>query len=605
MVAILIIPKLLSLKNRFLQVFDKLSYQSRAVYAPKKHIHNHDIAIHNEEFDDQSFPQKKNSLVTLFFQVFKKKETIITFSTLIIFQFIYSSTAALLTYIKKNPTLSVLPPSFILSSILFTLLIMIFLSNLISAITLFYSSDDLDLLLAAPLEKFTFFVGRFIHLFINTSWMPIVFLCPFLFAHGVHYQAGFTFFISIPLLLTPFFILPSGIAVITATLLCIALPPRNSLKRRILNGLVVILIILLILVCIKKKAFTINSQEQILEYMHLVWLPHATWSPANWVAGVLEALLFQNSLFFQYQITALYSSALFIISLAFLVIFLFHEYAYTKYKEIYPILKRKDFFIAQLFDLLLLCFEERFRPVIKKDWSTLTREVSQIIEIVLLLSLATLFTYNVRVFVIFEALRGAEKLWWSYMFFGINTVIGSFLSIAIASRFVYPSLSREGKAFWIIQSSPLSLEALLKAKFYSWLVTITLITSFIIVSGTYFLNISGLTLFLSIPFAYLTAYSIVSLAIGFGCIYANFTWESPSDLSGSYGSFLFMVSGICIVLLTLLPLYILLKIHSFNHFITEDFYILTMIGTIILQALLYPRMQNKIFNISIQGLELI
>jgi ABC-2 type transport system permease protein len=48
----------------------------------------------------------------------------------------------------------------------------------------------------------------------------------------------------------------------------------------------------------------------------------------------------------------------------------------------------------------------------------------------------------------------------------LNVGLAAFVLSAIAARFVFPAVSTEGEAFWIIQAAPVALKTFLWIKFF-------------------------------------------------------------------------------------------------------------------------------------------
>ncbi|MEI5604341.1 putative ABC transporter permease subunit, partial [Streptomyces brasiliscabiei] len=57
----------------------------------------------------------------------------------------------------------------------------------------------------------------------------------------------------------------------------------------------------------------------------------------------------------------------------------------------------------------------------------------------------------------------------------VNLAMGAFVLSAVAVRFVFPAVSAEGSAFWIVRSSPVSMKAFLWSKFWTGLVPVLLL----------------------------------------------------------------------------------------------------------------------------------
>ena len=70
----------------------------------------------------------------------------------------------------------------LLDVVLLALTSVLLLSNVITALTSFFLSDDLDLLVSAPIAPRTFFAARFSEQVVQSSWMVLAFGFPVLLA---------------------------------------------------------------------------------------------------------------------------------------------------------------------------------------------------------------------------------------------------------------------------------------------------------------------------------------------------------------------------------------------------------------------------------------
>jgi hypothetical protein len=59
--------------------------------------------------------------------------------------------------------------------------------------------------------------------------------------------------------------------------------------------------------------------------------------------------------------------------------------------------------------------------------------------------------------------------------------------------------------------------------------------------------------------SFFVTYGIVSVGIGLGAHFADFSWEHPSQLILSLGSLLFMLASSALVMINIIPLTILLR----------------------------------------------
>ena len=122
----------------------------------------------------------------------------------------------------------------------------------------------------------------------------------------------------------------------------------------------------------------------------------------------------------------------------------------------------------------------------------------------------------------------------------------------VCVRFVFPAVSAEGAAFWIIRTAPISLRAFLWSKFWTGLVPVFVLTE-------------GLTIAANAPARHrsvaphrlgdrglLHGFALVGLATGLGARYPRFNAENPSQVAGSYGGVAFMILAVLFMILLII-----------------------------------------------------
>ena len=139
-----------------------------------------------------------------------------------------------------------------------------------------------------------------------------------------------------------------------------------------------------------------------------------------------------------------------------------------------------------------------------------------------------------------------------------NLGLGSCVISAIATRLVFPSVSLEGKCFDLLRSAPLGLAQLLRYKFLVWLLPVTAIALVVLVSGSLAIFVPLDAILATAFIAICLSISIVGLAIGIGGVYAEFDWDSPSQIATNYGSLVFMFFATVCIFISLIPAAVLL-----------------------------------------------
>jgi ABC-2 type transport system permease protein len=114
----------------------------------------------------------------------------------------------------------------------------------------------------------------------------------------------------------------------------------------------------------------------------------------------------------------------------------------------------------------------------------------------------------------------------------------------VCARFVFPAVSAEGAAFWIIRTAPISLRAFLWSKFWIGLLPVFVLTEGLTVSANAFLGIDPFLRLVAAATVLFMSLAMVGLATGLGARYPRFNAENPSQVAGSYGAVAFMIVAV-------------------------------------------------------------
>ncbi len=127
---------------------------------------------------------------------------------------------------------------------------------------------------------------------------------------------------------------------------------------------------------------------------------------------------------------------------------------------------------------------------------------------------------------------------------GIQIGVILFFISAIILRFVFPSLSQEGKTSWIIGSVPLNFGEIFKAKykFYSKLLLFISLISLLVYIVP--LGVAVEIAIISISILFISTMVLVMLGLGMGALFINFETDDPQALSTSAPGVVLILSSI-------------------------------------------------------------
>lgn len=186
------------------------------------------------------------------------------------------------------------------------------------------------------------------------------------------------------------------------------------------------------------------------------------------------------------------------------------------------------------------------RAFIVKDVNLFAREPSLWLQFLIFFGILFFYFVNIRRF----SYHLLEPMWKNLIAF-----LNSFSILCIVSsmsiRFVFPQWSLEGRNFWILKLSPLSLKKIFMEKFLVAGVILSLIALALISVSNYMLRIPPLFSFLIIFIILISTVTTVSISLGFGGYFANFTEEYYLKAVESLGGFIAIVITFGYIILTI------------------------------------------------------
>ncbi|MDB4915305.1 MAG: hypothetical protein JWM95_2949 [Gemmatimonadetes bacterium] len=129
----------------------------------------------------------------------------------------------------------------------------------------------------------------------------------------------------------------------------------------------------------------------------------------------------------------------------------------------------------------------------------------------------------------------------------LNLVLAGFVLASIAARFIFPSVSLEGRTLWLLKSSPLPMPDLLWAKFWVGTLPLLLLALGIVVVTNILLQVSDFMFAVSLMTMTLMTLALCGMALGFGTLFPQFETENAAQIPTSFGGLLYMIAAIGLI----------------------------------------------------------
>ena len=436
-----------------------------------------------------------------------------------------------------------------ISWLFLTFLSFLAFSGVVTALSTFFLSDDLRLLMAAPVASRRLFYARFTRTVVQSSWMVVIFIVPVLLGAGIARCATPAFFATALLTIVPFVVIPVAIGAAVTLLLVNVFPARRARDILMLMGLLFAASIVLLLRFVQpEQLLRVESLPEITDFFATLQSPITPLLPSFWAGEVLFASLKGTRDLL--HLAALWSTAAALTLALALAYGRWHFAGFSKAQE-----ARKARFTRLVFldaGARALPLSTVRRHLLVKDVKVFMRDVSQWSQLLLLLALMLVYLYNFRVLDLerIPYMSGVLKNIYALL----NLGMAGFVMATVAVRFVFPAVSAEGAAFWIIRTAPITMHDFLWSKFWAGLVPVLILTECLTVVANEFLGVDPFLKWVSAVAIVFMSVALVGLATGLGARYPRFAADNPSQVAGSYGGIAFMVAAVLFVGITIVLL---------------------------------------------------
>ena len=221
--------------------------------------------------------------------------------------------------------------------------------------------------------------------------------------------------------------------------------------------------------------------------------------------------------------------------------------------------RREGYLSDRLLHWIVSPFPTEAKPIMVKDIKTFLRDATQWSQLFLLMALIVVYLYNIRVLPLDHFTLPTLALRTAVSF--VNLGLAGFVLSAVAIRFAFPSVSLEGKAFWIIQTSPLSFRPYLWSKFLLNLFPLLLLGTLLVLLSNLLLRVQAFMMTLSLVTIFLLTFGITAITVGMGALYPKFDHDHVAEISTSFGGAACMILCMSFVGATVLieawPVYLL------------------------------------------------
>jgi len=426
---------------------------------------------------------------------------------------------------------------FMLQQLIHTLFLSFFgllaLSSMSSAISGFYMSREIPFLVSSPVSPSAFILQRFTLVFVQSSWMILIFGAPPFFAYANRLGLGWDFIAG----WAPAFFLLVTIPVVlgcTLGMLLMKLLPASRVNQAVsfISLAVAAMVIMLFRMSRPERLFMDVPTEEVMDFVKAMTVPESPFMPTSWATKAVISLSTEGAgeVYWKNILILLIASVL--TTVLFYVVFrCFYRNSLASVDEGKVKKRKKGITLVER-------VMGRYHPItgsyLTKDILLFARDPSRWTQMFLLGALVVLYVYNAYSF----PLGG---MFYRNLVAFLNLAISGFVLSALCVRFVFPSVSLEGQALWITLSSPVSMKRFFMAKYLFAALPLCLISLILSITTNLVMGVRGGMMLLCSVASLAMALALTGLSLGMGAMYPRFDFENEAQVPASPGGVASMI----------------------------------------------------------------
>lgn len=423
-----------------------------------------------------------------------------------------------------------------LSMLLYVFFVTVNVGNMIVSFGTLYRSQEVGFLMSLPISHAKIFLIKFVdNFFYSSSTLTLIGLAVLL-GYGSHFDMPWYFyFVVIFFVMLPFMLI-SGILAVTALMLLIRIGARIGFR-----------LLLMLLVGAYAASvyayFRITNPMALVEDVMKLWPnvndylgyldpPFVKFLPNHWVAEFLYWSINGDPGRAVPYLTLLVLTMLGLIAVAGLMA---RKFYYESWLAVSNLQAAKNSSASKPPGLFKLDGKNLFSPkldaLMRRDFWLFFREPSQWLHLVLMFVLLLMFVVSVATMNIRFDSPGMETNAFLIVF-----LFNGFLVASICLRFIFPLVSLEGDAFWVIRSAPIVTNRLYWYKVLGSMGVVLALAETLTISSVFLFSQS---IYLTIIAAIMMLFVVVTLVgtnVAAGGYFAVFKEKNPMRIASSQGA---------------------------------------------------------------------
>lgn len=438
----------------------------------------------------------------------------------------------MLGYLATVPLLGPLLLWKLTAMTLLTTFTMVGISSLLTSLTTLYYSYDLEFLMNAPLTMRTIFVEKSLESLFYASWMIGLVLVPYVAALVRVQGYGIGFFAAFVGLSVPFLALGAAIG-IAFTLMLLYFFPSSRTRDAVwvLSSLSLTVVYGLARFAEPERLIRPDALRVVSEYLNYLQAPTAPYLPSWWLTRALRSFAAGRRADFWAMAAALTTAFAAVYAILVWASGRVYFAGYSGARE--STLRRRRVSVERLPERWL----GKLAPLFWKDRTTFFRDVKHWSQILLVMGLIFVYLYSIRRLPLDSPdLRSMVSF--------MNVATAGFVLAALGLRFTYPSISLEGKSWWVLKAAPLGLGSVMREKFLFSALPMTALALVLGLTTNRILDADRFTSWVSIVSLLVITWALCAMGVGFGALFPLFNVENIHQVESSLGGFVYMAAAL-------------------------------------------------------------
>lgn len=450
---------------------------------------------------------------------------------------IYQVSLRVLIYIRGIEDIGDILAYKLLSMIILTFFSLLIFSSILTSLSKLFISRDLRLVHALPVRHETVFLARWIESTVDSSWMVIVYTIPVLISYGIAFRPNPFYYATMGLSLIPLCVIASGLSALLVTVVVNLLPASRIRSIFVFLGLAMFVVLYVAFRLLKpERLVDPETFTSTLLYLQSLQTPSSPLLPSTWIFDSLSAALKNDLSGSVFHLGISWSGSIFFVYLNLISakILYFKGFSRSQVSAV-KLFKDRNDRLGRFFSFL----PGPTRAFLIKEIRTFWRDQTQWSQIFLIGALVAIYIYNFHVLPLEKS--PIETVYLQNLFSFLNMGLAAFVLTAVTARFVFPCISIEGSAFWLVKSSPISIRSFLMIKFIIYLLPLLVLAQILIITTNLLLQVTPFMMALSSTTLLFLTPGVVSIGIGMGAAYPDFSAENPNQAVTGFGGLAFML----------------------------------------------------------------